>query len=91
MTPHFHLRSPIARRPATSSDASALPGQDVSGDLRSRLAEKDGQSTLLVILHYLLKNNINIYGDGIAGEIGGGLQPPVILSPNDPPHRLEDW
>ncbi len=91
MTPHFHLRSPSARRPATSSDVSALPGQDVSGVLRSRLAEKAGRTTLLVILHYLLKNNITFMWENLQGKSGGVHYLQSLYHQRDPPHRLEAW
>jgi len=47
-----------ARRPATSGDVPALPGQDVTPTALSAGRVNGAKITILVILHYLLKNNI---------------------------------
>jgi len=47
-----------ARRPAFSGDAREMPGQDVTKSSARRTFGKRSKVYLLVILHYLLKNNI---------------------------------
>ncbi len=71
MTPHIHLHTRAARRPATSSDASALLGQDVTLELRSNVRSTGSKGVILVILHYLLKNNITFMGVMCRGNRGG--------------------
>jgi len=58
MTPHFHLSTRAARRPATSGAVQALLGQDVTPTPRRGGRVNGLQRNILVILHYLLKNNI---------------------------------
>lgn len=53
-----------------ASDGMGLAPHDVCDQQRSKL-------TILVILHYLLKNNITFMGGILQGKSGGGLQPPV--------------
>jgi hypothetical protein len=71
MTPHFHLSTRAARRPATSGAVQALPGQDVTPTPRRGGRVNGLQRNILVILHYLLKNNITFMGVMCRGNQGG--------------------
>ena len=71
MTSILSAKHSTARRPATSGDAPALLGQDVTPTPRSGGRVNGGESVLLVILHYLLKNNITFMGVMCRGNQGG--------------------
>lgn len=73
MTPPFHPEGRTARRDAFSSDAWEMPSQDVTAILRSRSSGKGSKGYLLVILHYLLKNNITFMCEILQGKSGGVL------------------
>ncbi|AXF52364.1 MAG: hypothetical protein [Cressdnaviricota sp.] len=60
-----------ARRPATSGDVPALPGQDVTPTALCAGRVNGAKTTILVILHYLLKNNITFMGVMCRGNQGG--------------------
>ncbi len=62
-----------ARRPAFSGDAREMLGQDVTKSSARRTFGKRSKVYLLVILHYLLKNNITFMCGIGQGKIGGGL------------------
>ena len=76
-----------ARRPTTSSDASALSGQDVTKNHVGIFGKGSKEVSILVILHYLLKNNITFMCGIGQGKIGGGsnLQSLVIHKGPLPP------
>jgi hypothetical protein len=71
MTSILSAQHRAARRPATSGDAPALPGQDVTPTRLCRGRVNGSKITLLVILHYLLKNNITFMGVMCRGNQGG--------------------
>ncbi len=91
MTSILSAKHSTARRPATSGDAPALPGQDVTPTPRSGGRVNGGRTVLLVILHYLLKNNITFMGVMCRGNRGGGhsLQSTCLTHVASRP-RLED-
>jgi hypothetical protein len=62
-----------------ASDGMGLAPHDVCDQQRSKL-------TILVILHYLLKNNITFMGGILQGKSGGGssLQSRVLLTGPSP-------
>ena len=68
-----------ARRPTSSGDARARSGQDVTKSSAGTFGKRS-KVYLLVILHYLLKNNITFMCGIGQGKIGGGsnLQSHVI-------------
>jgi len=80
-----------ARRPATSGDAPALLGQDVTKSSARRTFGKRSKVYLLVILHYLLKNNITFMGVMCRGNRGGATASSQRVLLTWPlAHRLED-
>jgi len=59
-----------ARRPTSSGDARARSGQDVTKSSAGTFGKRS-KVYLLVILHYLLKNNITFMGVMCRGNQGG--------------------
>jgi hypothetical protein len=58
MTPHFHLRSPTARPEVNVVSATFARGRCLGRSAQQVSREGWSKKVLLVILHYLLKNNI---------------------------------
>ncbi len=75
MTSILSAKHRAARRPATSGDAQALLGQDVTPTRLRRGRVNGSKVYLLVILHYLLKNNITFMWGIVQGKMVGGIQP----------------
>ena len=69
----------VARRDVTSGAAQALPSQDVRPfELRSRRRMDSKVFSILVILHYLLKNNSWDLYPNCATKITGGALSSVL-------------
>ncbi len=79
MTSILSAKHSTARRPATSGDAPALPGQDVTLKSRTRCKVNGGRTVLLVILHYLLKNNITFMWGMEQGKTPPEGRPQVLI------------
>jgi len=73
MTPLYHPVGRAARRAALSGDAPAMPAQDVPTTERSEDSGKGSKQSLLVILHYLLKNNTTFMSGLLQEKTGGSL------------------
>lgn len=71
MTPLHHPAGRAARSAALSGDAPAMLAQDVPTTERSEDSGKGSKQSLLVILHYLLKNNTTFMGGCEQENLGG--------------------
>jgi hypothetical protein len=71
MTPLYHPAGRAARRAALSGDAPAMLAQDVPTTERSEDSGKSSKQSLLVILHYLLKNNTTFMAVLLQENLGG--------------------
>jgi len=71
MTPHFHLRSPTARPEVNVVSATFARGRCLGRSAKQVSREGWSKITILVILHYLLKNNITFMGVMCRGNRGG--------------------
>ena len=79
MTPHFHLRSPIARPEVNVVSATFAQGRCLGRSAKQVSREGWSKFTLLVILHYLLKNNTTFMG-GIGQVKSSGGSTSVYMS-----------
>ena len=91
MTSILSAKHRAARWPAFSGDAREMLGQDVTPTPRSGGRVNGSKVYLLVILHYLLKNNITFMGVMCRGNRGGATASSQRVLLTWPlAHRLED-
>lgn len=76
-----------ARRPTSSGDARARSGQDVTKSSAGTFGKRS-KVYLLVILHYLLKNNITFMCGMEQGKIGGGSNLQSLVIHKGPPPSI---